>query len=181
MNIKPDDHWRWYFDHDHNRVMLDLANGMIFRSCFPAKMLTVFARNEMPFSIEDAGEYYLFDEQAKRLNITQEERAELVLNSLVAFRFLKPQMPKSWYFSSFHYINEPKQGQIIQVCLENTNQYFTFIIAEAGPSASLCLLAEPILELPDRTLRFSDPIKIMNDRMLEYSSKVKRQLYGNAI
>ena len=135
----------------------------------------------MPFSIEDAGEYYLFDEQAKRLNITQEERAELVLNSLVAFRFLKPQMPKSWYFSSFHYINEPKQGQIIQVCLENTNQYFTFIIAEAGPSASLCLLAEPILELPDRTLRFCDPIKIMNDRMLEYSSKVKRQLYGNAI
>ncbi len=57
----------------------------------------------------------------------------------------------------------------------------TFIIAEAGPSASLCLLAEPILELPDRTLRFCDPIKIMNDRMLEYSSKVKRQLYGNAI
>jgi len=135
----------------------------------------------MPFSIEDAGEYYLFDEQAKRLNITPEERAELVLNSLVAFRFLKPQMPKSWYFSSFHYISAPKQGQIIQVCLENSNCYSTFIIAEAGSNASLCLLAESQLELPDRTLKFCDPIKIMNDRMIEYSSKTKRLLYGNAI
>ncbi|MGJ3354369.1 cell division protein ZapC [Providencia sp. Je.9.19] len=181
MKIKPDDHWRWYFDHDHDRVMLDLANGMIFRSCFPAKMLTAFARNEMPFSIEDAGEYYIFDEQAKRLNITLEERAELVLNSLVAFRFLKPQMPKSWYFSTFHYVTEPAQGQLVQVCLENTNCYSTFIIAEAGISASLCLLAEPLLELSDRTLRFCDPIKIMNDRMMQYSAKTKRILYGNVI
>ncbi|BBG61790.1 Z-ring-associated protein C [Providencia rustigianii] len=181
MNIKPDDHWRWYFDRDHDRVMLDLANGMIFRSCFPAKMLTSFARNEMPFSIEDAGEFYLFDEQAKRLNISHEERAELVLNSLVAYRFLKPQMPKSWYFKSFHYIDAPTQGQLIQVCLENTNTYSTFIIAEAGASASLCLLAESSLELPDRTLRFCDPIKIMNDRMAHYQSKSKRQLYVNAI
>lgn len=181
MNIKPDDHWRWYFDRDHDRVMLDLANGMIFRSCFPAKMLTVSAQNEMPFGIEDAAEFYLFDEQAKRLNISYEERAELVLNSLVAYRFLKPQMPKSWYFSSFHFMSTPERGQLIQVCLENSNVYSTFIIAEAGHSASLCLLAEASLELPDRTLRFCDPIKIMNDRMMHYQSRTKRLLYGNAM
>lgn len=181
MKIKPDDHWRWYFDHDHDRVMLDLANGMIFRSCFPAKMLTVCARSEVPFSIEDAGEFYIFDEQAKRLNLSNEERAELVLNSLVAFRFLKPQMPKSWYFSSFHDIGMPSQGQLVQVRLENTNSIATFIIAEAGTSASLCLLAEAQLELPDRKLRFCDPIKIMNDRMMRYKRKSSGLLYGNAI
>lgn len=90
-------------------------------------------------------------------------------------------MPKSWYFSSFHFMSTPVRGQLIQVCLENSHIYSTFIIAEAGESASLCLLAEPSLELPDRTLRFCDPIKIMNDRMMHYQSRTKRLLYGNVI
>ncbi len=179
MKIKPDDHWRWYFDYDHDRVMLDLANGMLFRSCFPAKMLTAFARAEMPFSIDDAGEYYVFDEQAKKLNISNEERAELVLNSLVAFRFLKPQMPKSWYFSIFHEISKPAKGEPIQVRVEDTNCFATFIIVEVGDSASLCLLADTQLELPDRKLRFCDPIKIMNDRMVKYQPKINSLIYGN--
>ncbi|EKT58449.1 cell division protein ZapC [Providencia sneebia] len=179
MKIKPDDHWRWYFDHDHDRVMLDLANGMIFRSCFPAKMLTAFARAEMPFSIEDAGEFYTYDEQAKTLNLSNEERAELVLNSLVALRFLKPQMPKSWYFSIVHEMGIPLQGQPIQVRIEGSNNFATFIIVEVGDSASLCLLADPQLELPDRTLRFCDPIKIMNDRMLRPQRNINRLRYGN--
>ncbi|MFW2168278.1 cell division protein ZapC domain-containing protein, partial [Enterobacter cloacae complex sp.6722794] len=75
----------------------------------------------------------------------------------VAYRFLKPQMPKSWYFSSFHFMSTPVRGQLIQVCLENSHIYSTFIIAEAGESASLCLLAEPSLELS--LIHISEPTR----------------------
>lgn len=180
MKIKPDDHWRWYFDNDHDRIMLDLANGMIFRSCFPSKMLTAYSRQESSFSVDDAAKYYTFEENARLLKLSNQLQAELVLNSLIALRFLKPQMPKSWYFSTYYNIAEPLLGQIIQVTFKETNESAIFIVAEAGESASLCLLAQQSLALPDRTLKFCDPIKIMNDRMCQYTTHVKSLLYGNA-
>ncbi|WP_413493749.1 cell division protein ZapC [Morganella psychrotolerans] len=181
MKIKPDDQWQWYYDDTHERIMLDLANGMVFRSHFAPRLLAPYARCHSPFSVDDAALFVIFDEQIKKLNIPAQQCAELTLNALIASRFLKPQMPKSWYFSLCCAMTKPAQGQIVDVVLDNTRQRSCFIVAEAGENASLCLLVDPELQLNDRTMSFCDPIKIMNDRLLSRKSIQRSLLMGKAV
>ncbi|MNS60939.1 Cell division protein ZapC [compost metagenome] len=88
-----------------------------------------------------------------------------MLNALVAIRFLKPQMPKSWHFLAHGQAWSPVTGDAACVNLSDTSEEVSLLVVEPGENAALCLLAQPGVVIAGRTMQLGDAIKVMNDRL----------------
>ncbi|WP_081301141.1 cell division protein ZapC [Gilliamella sp. wkB178] len=165
MIFRPTDCWRWYFDNEYGNLMLEVSPEMLFRSCYSSKMLIPDVFGEFPFSVSDATAYYLFRDSCQSLNLDESQQIELSINAIVAANFLKPQMPKSWYFSQQPQLFVPKVADIVEVNIQEGNQRATLLVVEAGENASLCIIAQPTFTAMNKTFNFAEAIKVMNDRL----------------
>lgn len=183
MKLKPDDKWYWFFNEEYNRVMLSISHQTLFCSRFPIKMLISDAYLRVPFSVEDATLLFQFDESVQKLPLSDEQKAQLQLNALVAHRLLKPMMPKSWFFSQQMATITPVLAQIVAAHCFDSDETAILLVVEAGESASLCLLAQPQLVLQDKVYQLGDPIKIMNDRFMpvEFVASQPASAYGAVV
>ena len=96
--------------------------------------------------------------------LSKEQRAELVLNALVAIRFLKPQMPKSWHFLPHGMNWTPATGDAASVNLSDTAEEVSLLVVErAKMPRSACWPSG--VTIAGRTMQLGDAIKVMNDRL----------------
>lgn len=179
MNLKPDDSWKWYYDKHFDRMMLELSGGLLFCSRFCGRTLNPDALQPHFFCVDEVATFYQLSESIQILHLNQEREARLILNALVAYRYLKPLMPKSWHFILQSTDWTPEFCTLV-VATTLRQQKITLLVVEANTTASLCVIAETEIMIGDKTVALGDAFKIMNNRLLPYSgSKVLR--YDQAV
>lgn len=175
MAFRPTDSWRWYFDNEYDSLMLEISSEMLFRCNYASKILIPDVFDEFSFSVDDATAYYLFYDSCQSLALSDSQKIELSINAIVASNFLKPQMPKSWYFSQQPMLYNPKVADIVEVNLQESGQRVCLLVVEAGENASLCIIAQPTFIAMNKTFYFSEAIKVMNDRLALAQSFIKTE------
>ncbi|WP_392553398.1 cell division protein ZapC [Orbus wheelerorum] len=170
ITIRPGDNWHWYFDSKYDCLMLEITSDMIFRSRYPAKMLIPDAFQSSQFSVDDASAYYQFYESCSALNLSEPQKVELVLNAIVANNFLKPQMPKSWYFIQQPMLFTPAFAEVVEAQTQDNAERINLLVVEAGSSASVCLIAQNDVSMVGKTFNITDVVKVMNDRLVSKNS-----------
>ncbi|OTQ59540.1 cell division protein ZapC [Gilliamella sp. A7] len=171
--FRPTDSWRWYFDNEYDSLMLEISSEMLFRCNYASKILIPDVFNEFSFSVDDAATYYQFYDSCQSLMLTDSQKIELSINAVVAAKFLKPQMPKSWYFSQQPMLYQPKVADVVTVHMQESGQKVCLLVVEAGENASLCIIAQPTFIAMNKTFYFSEAIKVMNNRLALVNSLVK--------
>ncbi|MCX8597193.1 MULTISPECIES: cell division protein ZapC [unclassified Gilliamella] len=172
MAFRPTDSWRWYFDKEYDSLMLEISSEMLFRCNYASKILIPDVFDEFSFSVDDATAYYLFYDSCQSLALSDSQKIELSINAIVAANFIKPQMPKSWYFCQQPKLYRPKLADIVEVSMQEGDQRVFLLVVEAGENASLCIIAQPTFVAMNKTFYFSEAIKVMNDRLAPIQKNV---------
>ena len=167
--LNPDNSWYWRFDIKRNMLMLELGNELLFCVSIPTKKLVEEARSTLKqvFTVTDVAAYQAFKEGMDALTLSDARKSELALNAVATYRFQKPMMTKSWFFTP-QVGADPHWGEVVM--LQTDHGRARFIVVENDGNSSLCMLADvtPIALDNNKVMNFSDTIRVMNNRMTSY-------------
>ena len=173
MILVPDESWRWSFDEQRQKILLDLTDDMQFAAAIPAKQLAKKSAFTEPFTVDDSSHYFHLLECLGEFPFTDPERVQIVLNSIAAVKYARPLVSQSWYYQDVNMLSEtPELGEVFSVVTDY--MYGDVMVISPGSTAPLCIVISQSLELePDKSLKQSAVCKLMNSKLLPYQAAVK--------
>ncbi|WP_298770147.1 cell division protein ZapC [uncultured Shewanella sp.] len=166
MLLMPNKEWQWVYNDNYNVLSISLGDEMEFLTPYTPKVLIPDAKTSQIFSVEHAKYYIQVVERLRQaLSCNDAHIVQMALNATAARFLLKPEMPKSWYFSVSDVCVFSEEGKLFH--LQTLSEQVTVLVVESGLQASLIMLLSEHCVLSDRkVLRQFDTIKVMHDRLL---------------
>jgi cell division protein ZapC len=173
MILVPDDSWRWSFDAQRQKILLDLTDNMQFATAIPAKQLADKSAFSEAFTVDDSSLYFHFLECLGEFPFTDPERVQIVLNAIAAVKYTRPLVSQSWYYQDVDMLSDaPELGEVFSVL--TGSMYGDVMVISPGSTASLCIVISQAIELDtDKVLSQSAVCKLMNGKLLPYQAAVK--------
>ncbi|MCL1124867.1 cell division protein ZapC [Shewanella surugensis] len=166
MLLMPNKEWQWVYNDSYNVLSISLGDEMEFLTPYTPKVLIPDALASLTFSVEHAKFYIqVLDRLSRALSCDDAYIVQMALNATAAHFLLKPEMPKSWYFSVSDFCVFSETGKLFH--LQTRNDQVTVLVIESGFQASLVmLLSESCLLSDKKTLKQFETIKVMHDRLI---------------
>lgn len=163
------DIWQWQFDHEKQHLKLDVGHCAL-EIAYARRYLQHTLPSVAPFDLTDAQRFNELKDYLEGLQLLADANQQFVLlvHAVAALRFIKPQLPQSWYFRFSEVAEWPPSHRIC--VLDSGLERGEFLLLEQDQRSSLCLLLNPRMSLsPTKKLKQYEVIRVLNDR-LEQSS-----------
>lgn len=166
MLLMPRRDWRWSYQNTSNALSISLGSEMEFLTPYGEKLLIPDALKPSDFEMEQAKYYIsLMERLHKQLSISDAQLVQIVLNATAAHFMLKPQMPKSWFFSVSEVCVYCEIGKLFD--LQSQSSRVLVLVVDNGLQAAQVMLLSPECQLAEnRKLKRFDTIKVMHDRLM---------------
>lgn len=174
MLLMPTRGWQWKCNDAYGVLSVSLGSEMDFLTPYKMKTLIPDALMALEFDMSHAKFYIEFlDLLSKSLRITGALQVQLALNATAAHFLLKPQMPKSWFFSTSSMCVFSELGKIFHLSCQGGKA--RVLVVDTSVQASLVMLLDQELPLSDsKSLGQFECIKVMHDRL--HPIMVNRQI-----
>ncbi|MDP5147166.1 cell division protein ZapC [Shewanella sp. ULN5] len=165
MLLMPNKDWHWEFNTRYQQLSISLGSEMEFLTPYKTKLLIPDALGMTEFSVEHAKYYIrLLEILPKVLHISDAGVVQTALNATAAHFLLKPQMPKSWFFSASDECVFCSTGKLFQLNCNGVG-VLVLVVEDSLQAATVMLLSKSCALSDTKTLNQFDTIKVMHNRL----------------